>query len=122
MVGRVPRMRVSSVMWPLSSSGTLKSARMMTRFPRSGRSSMVTLFRCMRNGPVCSAAGGHVFDEVPDPTRVAPLVVIPGDDLHHALVVPSVLLGVHDGRLGIPYHVHSYTRISRILPAASHRP
>src|SRR5712691_8664248 len=118
MVGRVPRIRVSSVMWPLSSSGTLKSARMMTRLPLRGRSSMVTLFRCMRSGPVYSAAGGHVFDEVPNPTRVAPLIVVPGNDLHHALVEPRGQRGIHDGRVGIPVHVHRYHRILGILQDA----
>src|SRR5207244_11498441 len=105
----------SSVMWPLSSSGTLKSARMMTRLPRRGRSSMVTLFRCMRSGSVCSAAGGHVFDEVPEPTRVAPLVVVPGGELHHALVEPSGQRGVHDGRVRVPVHVHRHQRIPAIV-------
>src|SRR5437016_14190201 len=113
MVGRVPRMRVSSVMWPLSSSGTLKSARMMTRFPRRGRSSMVTLFRCMRGGAVRSAAGGHVFDEVPNPTRVAPLIVVPGNDLHHALVEPRGQRGIHDGRVVIRGHGNLHHRILR---------
>src|SRR3989442_10628543 len=123
MVGRVPRMRVSSVMWPLWSSGTWKSARMMTRFPRRGRSSMVTLFRCMRSGPVRSAAGGHVLDEVPDPTRVAPLVVVPGDDLHHALVEPSGQRGVHDGRVRVPVHVHRHHRIlGSTWPPGAERP
>src|SRR2546426_10728218 len=106
MVGRVPRMRVSSVMWPLSSSGTLKSARMMTRFPRRGRYSMGTLFRCMRSGPVRSAAGGHVLDEVPDPTRGAPLVVVPGGDRYHAPIEPSGQRGVHDARVRVPVPVH----------------
>src|SRR2546428_13950155 len=102
MVGRVPRMRVSSVMWPLSSSGTLKSARMMTRFPRRGRASMGALFRCMRSGPVRSAAGGHVLDEGPDPTRVGPLVCVSGGDLHHGLVEATGQRGGHDGRVRVP--------------------
>src|SRR5829696_5061497 len=43
IVGRVERMRVSSVICRDSSSGTLKSARIITRFPRSCTSSMVFL-------------------------------------------------------------------------------
>ena len=40
---KVERMRVSSVIWCESSSGTLKSARMMTRLSRSTTSSIVFL-------------------------------------------------------------------------------
>ena len=47
MVGSVERIRVSSVICSESSSGTLKSARMMTRLPDSEMSSIVCLCKFM---------------------------------------------------------------------------
>ena len=47
MVGRVERIRVSSVICRESSNGTLKSARMMTRLPARDMSSIVCLCRFM---------------------------------------------------------------------------
>ena len=57
MVGRVERMRVSSVIWCESSNGTLKSARMMTRLSRSTTSSIV----CLRS--LIAAPSGRSFQE-----------------------------------------------------------
>src|SRR2546422_11758913 len=53
--------------------------------------------------------------QAPAPTRVAPLIVVPGNDLHHTLVEPRGQRGVHDGRGRIPVHVHRDHRILGIL-------
>src|SRR3989449_11751013 len=82
MPGSEARMRVSSVILPLS-IGTLRSARMKTRLPRSGTSLMglkrTALLRVhQRHGGVEHAVGE------------APLVVVPGADFHQrALAHPG---------------------------------
>ena len=67
-VGSAAWMRASSVMLRSSSSGTLKSTRTRTRLPSTSRSSSVRTHQ-------------HLLGEVHAAVGVAPLVVVPGDDL-----------------------------------------
>src|SRR6185503_8852217 len=95
MVGMEARMRESSVTLP-SSSGTLKSTRTKTRFPATSASRTVSLsMGCSwlsvgspRSGGGAGGGGAGELrrdhrDEVGAAAAVAPLVVVPGDDLHH---------------------------------------
>src|SRR5579864_6024997 len=80
MVGRVSRMRVSSLTRPSSDNGTLKSTRMKTRWPSSFKS-------CIESLAMVSASRSEPFfgdevDEVAHAARISPLVVVPGDDFH----------------------------------------
>src|SRR5438270_4593105 len=78
-VGRVSRILVSSVTRPSSERGTLKSTRTKRRLSLRDRSLIESL--CI----VCSTLEsflGHEFDEIADPARVSPLIVVPGDYLH----------------------------------------
>src|SRR6516162_2275223 len=86
MVGRAARMRRSLVMWPVASSGTLKSTRMRTFFPRrSGKSASV--FLAMTHlPPRLSFPADQVAQEIDAAVGVAPLVVVPADQLEEALV------------------------------------
>src|SRR2546427_2262045 len=85
-VGSAARMRVSSATAPCS-SGTLKSTRTRTRFPRTSASRMVRLSKVTR---VLAASGdrdahlrGDELGDVGEAARVTPLVVVPRDDLDH---------------------------------------
>src|SRR3989442_10938983 len=87
IVGSAARMRVSSATAPASFSGTLKSTRTSTRFPRGSTSSTVRLRKVT---PRLAAGGDRLADlgrdergNVREPARVTPLVVVPGDDLDH---------------------------------------
>src|SRR5690242_11345655 len=77
MVGSAARMRVSSVIAPPSSSGTLKSTRTSTCLPRTSISRTVALFMLQ---PLT-----HEVRQVGDAAGIAPLVVVPGDDLDHVV-------------------------------------
>src|ERR1700681_3896668 len=71
-------MRVSSVMFPASSIGTLRSERMKTRRPARSRSSMRRMFMCLSlRLHQCERHVEHAVGE-------APLVVVPGAHLHEA--------------------------------------
>src|SRR5947207_705331 len=103
--------RVSSMISPASPSGTLKSTRMKTRLLLRSMSRMVSLgigrlsvVRCPSKSDVRATrvsgyhrillsaycllptvllqAARHELHQVPDPARIAPLVVVPGRDLH----------------------------------------
>ncbi len=39
---------------------------------------------------------GNVLDEIDDTVRVAPLVIVPGDQLHKVVVQRDASLGVED--------------------------
>lgn len=45
------------------------------------------------------------MDEIQDTAGVAPLVVIPGDQLDEVVVQGDTGLGVEDGRVGVAVHV-----------------
>ena len=95
IVGSAARMRVSSATAgrpSARSSGTLKSTRTSTRLPRTSRSSMLLIARSSIGPcsvtisppallrPACSQDPLH---QVHQAVGVAPLVVVPGDDLDH---------------------------------------
>src|SRR4029077_4507487 len=102
-VGSVSRTRVSSVTTP-SLSGTLKSTRMKTRFPRRSRSSMVSLFMVLcsvaraKSGRAkprpCLELGGQELDQVAAAAGVAPLVVVPSQNFHAAVADDLGVFGV----------------------------
>lgn len=48
---------------------------------------------------------GDVGEQVEDTTAVAPLVVVPADELDEVLVERDAGLGVEDGRGGVAVHV-----------------
>src|SRR5580698_11252702 len=77
MVGRLARIRPSSVIL-VPSSGVFRSARSSTVLPSTSRSSIP------RTAPPSAAAGqpgAHQGGQVGEPVGVAPLVVVPADDL-----------------------------------------
>src|SRR6266566_2538217 len=81
IVGIAARIRESSVTLP-SASGTLKSTRTKTRLPAASKSRMVSLF----TGSGVAGDGqssGDEADQVGNAAAVAPLVVVPADDLDH---------------------------------------
>src|SRR3954452_4939066 len=82
MVGTAAAIRASSVTRP-PSSGTLKSTRARTACPVvTSRSRTVLLPNTSGHG----RAGENALGKVDHPIRIAPLVVVPGDDLHELLV------------------------------------
>ena len=82
IVGSAARMRRSSVISP-SRSGTLKSAR--SEHPLCRRRQRQVLELRDRHRPSASAALARAdeLDEVDEAVRVAPLVVVPAEHLHH---------------------------------------
>ena len=96
IVGRAARMRESSVTLP-SSSGTLKSTRTKTRLPVASTSRMVSLSMVMPlAGDADGEPRGDEADQVGDAAAVAPLVVVPGDDLDHRAAEDHRRVGVDD--------------------------
>src|SRR5262249_10412949 len=79
-VGSEARMRVSSATSP-SSSGTFRSARTSTLLPATSTSRT-------ERGSFIPRASQQLADEVDETARVAPLVVVPAEDLDHAPVDP----------------------------------
>src|SRR3954471_18020160 len=80
-------MRESSVTLP-SSSGTLKSTRVKTRFPVTSASRTVSLSmggsgRCAGRALARGELRRDEAEQVRATAAVAPLVVVPGDDLDH---------------------------------------
>src|SRR5690348_12521670 len=96
-------MRVSSVMAPAASRGTLKSTRTKTRFPPTSTSSMVFL-------ATLQSLAGNVDGQVADAAGVAPLVVVPGDDLDH-IADHERIQGAHDSRVRVALEVHRDQRL-----------
>src|SRR6266566_9973814 len=91
MVGRAARIRVSSVMCCRESNGTLKSTRTKTRFPVRSISRIVFLFMFfphIKKGSLKSDDPSILpallidkIGEVSNTAGVAPLVIVPCDDL-----------------------------------------
>src|SRR5690606_9640565 len=104
MVGMAARMRLSSVISP-SFNGTLKSTRTRTRLPFTSRSATPSLAPMELLPPV------HVFDQVDDSQRVAPLVVVPGDDLDQVAIHHPRQGAVDDGGAGIAQEVAGHQRL-----------
>lgn len=57
------------------------------------------------NHPLVAINLGDVGDEVEDTAGVAPLVVVPGDQLDEVLVQGDTGLGIEDGRVGVAVQV-----------------
>src|SRR4051794_22149637 len=125
MVGSAARIRVSSVTLP-SWSGTLKSTRTKTRLPAASRSWTVSLSMVGSSGsralPAPSGSGpdrgmcsgeavGDELREVRDAAAVAPLVVVPGDDLHEVASQHHVRREVDDGAAGVAAVVRGHQRL-----------
>src|SRR3954454_19949244 len=116
MVGSDERIRVSSATSP-PSSGTFRSARSSTRFP----STSASLTLALPNERDPSASGTyrgrlqHLLRQVDAAVGVAPLVVIPGEELHEGPVDHLGLLGVEDRRVRVGDDVRGDDRILGVL-------
>src|SRR3954447_7958736 len=108
IVGTLARTRPSSVIvWP--SSGTLRSLRTSTRLPRRSPSSETVFTRSERRA--------DVDDEVDQAVGVAPLVVVPADDLD--LVADDLgQAGVEDARRRIGDDVGADDRVRGVAEDA----
>src|SRR4051794_34353248 len=98
MVGSDERIRVSSATSP-PSSGTFRSARSRTRFPSTSASLTLALPN-ERSGDASGTDRGrlqHLLRQIDAAVGVAPLVVVPGEELHEGPVDHLGLLGVEDG-------------------------
>src|SRR5687768_18480758 len=84
MVGSDARMRVSSPMTP-PLSGTLKSTRTKTRRPPRSSCS-IDFLATVRLVTVLEAFENDLLQQVDAAVRVAPLVVVPREDLHEVAV------------------------------------
>src|SRR5256885_3806922 len=122
-VGSAARIRVSSATSPFS-SGTLKSTRTRTRFPRTSASRMVLLSNAAR---VLAASGdrdahlrGDELGDVGEAARVAPLVVVPGNDLDHVAQDDRVQR-THDRRVSVAFQIARYERLLGVIHDALER-
>src|SRR2546423_3893210 len=90
MVGSDERIRVSSPMMP-PLSGTLKSTRMKTRWPWRSRSLMDSFMvaRLVRSAAAARRSESlrhELPQQIDAAVRIAPLVVVPREDLHEVAV------------------------------------
>src|SRR6266699_6997244 len=95
MVGSAALIRVSSVICWSASNGTLKSTRASTRFPATSISRIVFLFISLQ-AFLCNEVS-----EVSDAARVAPLVVVPRDNLDHVTAKNHRREPVHNRRMRV---------------------
>src|SRR5262245_19956200 len=115
IVGRAARIRESSVTLP-SASGTLKSTRTKTRLPAASKSRMVSLSMVSgapgwaRSDGRDRQAGRDEADQVGDAAAVAPLVVVPADDLDHRAVEHHGRFGVDDRGAAVAPEVRRHER------------
>src|SRR2546425_2092235 len=124
MVGSAARMRVSSA--TLSpSSGTLKSTRASTRFPRGSTSSIVRLRkvtpRLAAGGDRLAQLGCDERGDVGEAAGVAPLVVVPGDDLHH-IAEHDRVDAAHDRRVLVTLEIARDERLLGVIHDPLERP
>src|SRR3972149_1815013 len=115
MVGSAARILVSSAIAPCS-SGTLKSTRTNTRRPLRSRSA-IDSFPTV--SPRLAAVGSHALlhdqsQQVHATVRVAPLVVVPGADLHEIAIHHLRVRRVDNRRMGVALEVD---RNQRLRPA-----
>ena len=105
-------MRVSSLTCP-SSMGTLKSTRTRTRLPAGSKSRTVSLSMAQALGDAGVQPSGHEVDEVRDAAAVAPLVVVPGDDLDQVATHGHRAGGVDDRGACVALEVDGHERVVR---------
>src|SRR5437870_2621025 len=120
MVGTEARMRESSVTLP-SSSGTLKSTRTKTRLPATSTSRIVSLSTSGGSRGAGRQLRGDECQEVGTAAAVAPLVVVPGDDLHHRPAEHHRARRVDDRGARVTPEVGRYERLVRHAEDALHR-
>src|SRR5256885_4637569 len=104
-------MRVSSVICPASSSGTLKSTRTSARFPRTCVSSrsLTVFLRIVRLESLAHKAQ-HI-----DATRsVAPFVVVPALHRHEGAIDDVGSLRVENARSGIADEIRGHQLLIRV--------
>src|SRR5262245_27435221 len=105
MVGSAARMRVSSVIVPFS-IGTLKSTRMKTFRPLRERSRMVVIRTIPADeGLPLEPLLFHVADQIDAAARVAPLVVVPRQDLDEVAVEHLRVRRVENRRVRVALEV-----------------
>src|SRR3954447_8816902 len=116
MVGRLARILVSSATSP-PSSGTFRSARSRTRLPSTSASRTLALVS-ERDALVSGTDRRrlqHLLRNVDAAIRVAPLVVVPGEELHECPVDHLGLLGVEDRGVRVGDDVRGDDRILGVL-------
>src|SRR4029077_14974076 len=116
MVGSEARIRVSSATSPLS-SGTFRSARRRTRLPSTSASRTLALVS-ERDADVSGTDRRrlqHLLRQIDAAIGVAPLVVVPGEELDEGPVDHLGLLGVEDGGVRIGDDVTGDDRVLRVL-------
>src|SRR5579875_837780 len=112
-------MRVSSATFPFS-RGTLKSARMKTRFPFKLRSRMESLLirsLSLRKASILESLSHH-FYQVDAAARIAPLVVVPRENLHIIRVHDACIAGIENGRMRIAAKINGNKWFFRIFQKA----
>src|SRR5262249_24711010 len=104
MVGRLSRMRVSSVtrtLPPRTSVGTLKSTRTSTRFPRTSRSRTESFDIIQSCSCSCLRLLGQHFHQFHAAIAVAPLIIVPADHFYEAVANHERQLAIEDAGVGI---------------------
>src|ERR1051326_7249587 len=104
MVGSDARMRVSSSTRP-SARGTLKSTRTKTRLPCRSRSRIDSVIARLKPRAALNALRDELAQQVDAAVRVAPLVVVPGEDLHEVAVHHLRVRRVAGGGRRVPLEV-----------------
>ena len=118
MVGTLARIRPSSVI-VLPSSGTFRSDRTSTRLPRRSPSARPSM--PVTSGRATSERGADVDDQVGEAVGVAPLVVVPADDLD--LVADHLgQRGVEDAGRRVGDDVGGDDRVGRVARGTGRRP
>src|SRR4029078_1843473 len=119
MVGRLSRIRVSSVMRtlpPRTSVGTLKSTRTSTRFPRTSRSrteSFILQLKTSASRSTSTIMTGLIrqqFHQLHAAIAVAPFVIIPADHLYEAVAHRQRQLAIEDAGMRIANNVFGNER------------
>src|SRR4051794_18983666 len=104
MVGSDARIRVSSPICP-SLIGTLKSTRMKTRCPLRSRSRIESFMASLRRAWPLQALRHELSHEIDAAVRIAPLVVVPRQDLHEVAIHPFRVRHVDDRRVPVAFEV-----------------
>src|SRR5437868_7234124 len=131
MVGRAASILVSSATFPFS-IGTLKSTRMNTRFPARSRSVMESLVIYFVTGHLSLVIHSapdirrlpsvrNELDQIDDPAGVAPLIVIPGQQLDELPVHYIRVFSVQNRGVRVASEIGGYQRLIGIGENAPQR-